>query len=305
MGMFSKIGDYILRFFSFIGAVILAIPKIPQKLRNINLTRDHIKEKIDNENIKENVSKVKDNLRSDEKTSKITERDVTHSSQKHAPNSTRNHKVSSEESQSDVLLIAAPFTSKEKEDTIFRLQLLSAAFLIVSVIYLFNFLAFILYAILAILIVGYIIYLLFTRVKLMYGSEFPAYRDFFLMYIAVGIILVLVGTNTNLVMAFSFSYFPSLTIFIFAIIAVAVFYLLFRIIYHRDFTYGVVIETGENLAYVKVEYDIRSNVKPDIYVVDNNYGATTGDEVKLKTEQKIFSNSGNKPISILETINKI
>jgi len=211
----------------------------------------------------------------------------------------------SEGSQSDVILIAAPFTSKEKEDTIFRLQLLSAGFLIVSVIFLFNFLSFILYAILAILLVGYIIYLLFTRVKLMYGSEFPAYRDFFLMYIAVGIILVVVGTNSNLVMAFSLSYFPSLTILIFAIIAVAIVYLLFRIIYHRDFTYGVVIETGENLAYVKVEYDIRSNVKPDIYVVDNTYGATTGDEVKLKTEQKIFSNSGNKPISILETINKI
>ena len=139
----------------------------------------------------------------------------------------------------------------------------------------------------------------------MYGSEFPAYRDFFMMYLAVGVILVLVGTNSNLVMAFSLSYFPSLTILIFAVIAVAVVYLIFRIRYHRNFTYGVVIETGEKMAYVKVEYDIRSNVKPDIYVVENDYGASDGDTVKLKTEQKIFSNSGNKPVSVMGTVNKI
>ena len=139
----------------------------------------------------------------------------------------------------------------------------------------------------------------------MNGSEFPAYRDFFMMYLAVGIILVLVGTNSNLVMAFSLSYFPSLTILIFAVVSVAVVYLIFRIRYHRNFTYGVVIETGEKMAYVKVEYDIRSNVKPDIYVVENDYGASDGDTVKLKTEQKIFSNSGNKPVSVMETVNKI
>lgn len=139
----------------------------------------------------------------------------------------------------------------------------------------------------------------------MYGPEFPAYRDFFLMYLAVGIILVIVGTNSNLVMAFSLSIFPSLTILLFAIVAVVAVYLIFRIRYHRNFTYGVVIETGEKMAYVKVEYDIRSNVKPDIYIVDNSYGALNGETVQLKTEEKIFSNTGNKPISVMKTVNKI
>jgi uncharacterized membrane protein len=86
---------------------------------------------------------------------------------------------------------------------------------------------------------------------------------------------------------------------------VAMVYLIFRIRYQRDFTYGVVIETGKKMAYVKVEYDIRSNVKPDIYVVENDYGALAGDTVKLKTEKKLFSNSGNRPISVMETVNKI
>ncbi|MFA0834374.1 MAG: DUF2101 family protein [Methanobacterium formicicum] len=298
--MFNKLGDIILRFFSLLGAGILAIPKIPQKLGNIN--RDRVKEKIDTENIKENVSKVKENLGIDEKTSKINSKE-TFSSKKTTDSTAHNTGKTSE--KSDVILISTPFTSKEKEDTIFRLQLLSAGFLIISVLYLFNFFSLILYGILGILIAGYVIYILFNRVKVMYGPEFPAYRDFFLMYLVVGIILILAGTNSNLVMAFSFSFFPSLTIFIFAIVAVALVYLIFRIRYHRDFTYGVVIETGERMAYVKVEYDIRSNVKPDIYVVENGYGAVDGDTVKLKTEQKILSNSGNKPVSVMETVNKI
>lgn len=292
----------ILRFFSLLGAVILAIPKIPQKLGNIN--RERVKEKIDTKNIKGNVSKVKENLGIDEKTSRTnSNKKKDFSTESSYPPITPNAGKTNE--KSDVILISTPFTSKEKEDTIFRLQLLSAGFLIISVLYLFNFFSIILYGILGILIGGYIIYILFNRVKVMYGPEFPAYRDFFLMYLVVGIILVLAGTNSNLVMAFSFSFFPSLTIFIFAIIAVVLVYLIFRIRYHRDFTYGVVIETGEKMAYVKVEYDIRSNVKPDIYVVENDYGASDGDTVQLKTEKKLFSNSGNKPISVMNTVNKI
>ena len=298
--MFNKLGDIILRFFSLLGAVILAIPKIPQKLSKID--RERVKEKIDTENIKENVSKVKENLGIDEKTSKVTSKEEPFSKESASRTTV---KTAKNNEKSDIILISTPFTSKEKEDTIFRLQLLSAGFLIISVLYLFNFFSMILYVILEILIAGYIIYILFNRVKVMYGPEFPAYRDFFLMYLVVGIILVLAGTNSNLVMAFSFSFFPSLTIFIFAIVAVAIVYLVFRIRYHRDFTYGVVIETGERMAYVKVEYDIRSNVKPDIYVVENDYGAVDGDTVKLKTEQKILSNSGNKPVRVMETVNKI
>lgn len=294
MGVFSKFGDLIIRFFSLMGMMILSIPTIPQKLRNID--HERIKEKIDTENMRENVSKVKNNLVDKKVPETIADNDTISSDIPEKKSSS---------SESDVILISTPFTSKEKEDTVFRLQLLSAGFLILSVLYLFNFFSIIIYAILGILVGGYIVYLLYNRVKVMYGSEFPAYRDFFLMYLAVGIILVVVGTNTNLLMAFSFSFFPSLTILIFAIIAVAVVYLIFRIRYHRNFTYGIIIETGEKMAYVKVEYDIRSNVKPDIYVVENDYGAVDGDTVKLKTEQKLFSNSGNKPIRVMETIHKI
>lgn len=299
--MFKKLGDIILNFFSFIGTVIISIPQIPQMIRNMNI--GSIKERIDDKNLKENISKIKNNLEIDKNLKYSTKQE--HKLIETLPDNNHHSNNKTTPPESDILLISTPFTSKEKEDTIFRLQLLSAGFIILSVLYLFNFFSVIIYAILGILIAGYIIYILQNRVKVMYGSEFQAYRDFFLMYLAVGIILVIVGTNNNLVMAFSLSYFPSLTILIFAIIAVALVYLIFRIRYHRDFTYGVIIETGERMAYVKVEYDIRSNVKPDIYVVENDYGALEGATVKLKTEQKILSSTGNKPIRVIGTVNKI
>ncbi|MCE5214749.1 MAG: DUF2101 family protein, partial [Methanobacterium sp.] len=154
------------------------------------------------------------------------------------------------------------------------------------------------------LTVAFIIYLLFNRVKMMYPDDFNAYRDFFLMYLAVGIIIVLVSGNSNLIMAFSFQALPSLSVLIYAIIAVVVVFLVFRIRYSRNFTFGTVLEAGKNTAHVKVEYDIRSNVKPDIYLVENNVGALVGDTVTLKIEEKIFSTSGNRPTGILEVSKK-
>ena len=303
--MLNKLGDIILRFLSLIGALILAIPKIPQKLSNFD--RKKIKDKIDTENIKGNINRAKDSIGTNQKKSGANNniKNVkSDTSTEKSPVKGVKHVVQ-ESKDSDILLIATSFTSKEKEDTIFRLQVLSAAFLILAILYLFNFMNIIIFLILSIVIVGYLLYTLFNTVKVMYGSEFPAYRDFFLMYIAVGIILVLVGSNASLVMMFSFQYFPSLTIFIFAIIAVFMVFIIFRIKYHRNYTYGKVIETGTKMAYVQVEYDIRSNVKPDVYAVDNSFGAEEGDTVKLKTQEKIFSNSGNKPISIIETVHKI
>ena len=139
----------------------------------------------------------------------------------------------------------------------------------------------------------------------MYKNDFQAYRDFFLMYIAVGILLVLVNSNSNFVMAFSFTPLPSLTVLIFAVVAVVAVFLIYRVRYYRNFTYGTVIEEGKNTAYVKVEYDIRSNVKPDIYIVENRVNAINGEYVKLKLEEKILSTSGNKPIAIINETNKI
>jgi uncharacterized membrane protein len=288
MGIFSKFGELIINFFKLIGDIIFAIIHLPETISKID--RKEVKEKIKTDEIKAKIKETPNRAESVVRDLKTTTKPSTETSH-----------IESD----DTLLISMPFTSEEKERTVFLLQIVSAGYLVVSMLFLFNFFSFIIYLIISVLLAGYIIYVLFKKVKLMYGPDFPAYRDFFLMYLLVGVILVVVGTNSYFVMAFSFQFFPSLSILIFALVAVAVVFLIFRIRYSRDFTFGKVVEAGENTAYVKVDYDIRSNVKPDLYIVDNHYGAVIGDDVKLKVDDKILSGSGNKPISIIAIMKKI
>ena len=293
MNIFAKLGELIIKTFNFIGMLILAVPKLPYILRGIN-TND-IKDKVNPDAFKENLSKVKGTGL------EIGEIGISKVSEMRTPQNS-NLKKDTKEVQTSNAQLSGEFTSKEKERTVFQLQLISIGFLVVSVIYLFNFLSFLIYGVLGILLVVYMVYLLSSKIKLMYPVDFNAYRDFFSMYIAAGIILVLISSNPNFVMAFSFEFFPDLTILIFAaILSVAVF-LIFRIRYHRDFTYGTVVETGNKTAYVKVEYDICSNVKPDMYIVDNSCGASEGKEVKLQIKEKLLSTGGNKPVSIIEIL---
>jgi len=291
MNIFAKIGELIIKLFDLIGMIILSIPKLPEKIRGINT--DDIKNKVDTEALKGNISKIRNTgLEIGEGgISKISQRGTTESP---------SFKKGTEELQK--MQVSGEFTSEEKERTVFKLQIVSGAFLVISMLFLFNFIAFTIYLILGALLISYVLYILFTKIKSMYSADFNAYRDFFLMYIAVGIIIVLVGTNPNFVMAFSFQFFPSLTILIFALISAAAVFLIFRIRYHRNYTFGTVIDVSKKTAYVKVDYDIRSNVKPDVYIVDNTYGASEGEVVKLQIKEKILSNSGNKPVSIIETV---
>jgi uncharacterized membrane protein len=294
MSLFNKFGYYIIKIFSVTGMLILSIPKIPGKLRNIN--SNDIKGKIDTENLKDNISRIRDDIELDEKISRIT------SYEKRSEIFKRSEK---KDYDSDTIMIGNVFSSEEKERTILTLQVLSAIFVVMSILSIFNFIGVYIYVPLSVIIIVYILYLLYKRVKLMYRADFNAYRDFFLMYVAVGIFLVLINTNSNFVMAFSFQMLPSLTVLIFAVIAVLAVFLIFRLRYYRNFTFGTVIEGGKNTAYVKVEYDIRSNVKPDIYIVENTVGAVEGDYVKLKLEEKLMSMSGNKPVTIMESVNLI
>jgi uncharacterized membrane protein len=282
LGLFARFGDLIIKTVSFIGMLILYIPKIPQKIGNINT--DRVRQRIDTENMKGNISRISEGI------SDVREK-----------NFPKEYRESKQIENSDIINTSGKYTSEEKERTILTLQLASGAFIIFAILHIFNFLpSFFIFLIIDVVIAAFILYTLFNKVKLMYPDDFNAYRDFFLMYLAVGVIIVLVSGNSNLVMAFSFQSLPSLSILIYAIIAVVGVFLLYRIRYYRNYTYGTVLEAGENTAHVKVEYDIRSNVKPDLYIVENNKGAKVGDTVKLKIEEKLISTGGNKPLEILE-----
>lgn len=304
MNIFSLIGQYVIKLFSLIGTVIMAIPKIPGLIRNLD--SNEIKQHLDSENIKENISKIREEAAIDERISKIREETaIDERISKIRGSDTSKHYENSEDDDSGFIMIGGAFSAEEKERTVLILQLLSALFIVLSILSIFNFISALIYIPVGVVIVGYVIYLLYNKIKLMYKSDFNAYRDFFLMYIAVGVILYVVNFNTNLVMSFSFELLPSLTVLIFALVAVIAVFLIFRVRYYRNFTYGTVLDSGKNTAHVKVDYDIRSNVKPDIYIVENHVGAVEGEQVKLQLEEKLMSMSGNRPVNIIETANRI
>lgn len=305
MKIFSKFGDIILTLFSFTGAVVVGIIHLPTTIRELDLKRagpEKIKEtvqKIDTDEISEKLSHITSKV--DEKYSEYSDKNSNESNIK--TYSALNMEPETDNSDIDegtIIIKNVKFDSKEKEDNVLKLQIASGAFLVASVLLVFHFISFFIYAILGILLGVFIYYTLYYKIKLMYSQDFNAYRDFFLLYIVVGIVLVFVGGNSNITMAFPFQFFPSFSLLIFAVIGVAAVFLLFRIRYHRDYTYGEVIEAGNNTSHVKVDYDIRSNVKPDIYIVENNgYEVLDQEMVKLEIDGSIFNMKGNRPSRVI------
>ncbi len=289
MNIFTKIGELVIKLFDFVGMLILAIPKLPNKIRNVDT--DNIKNRIDTEALKENISKIKKDSRIEDRISKFKDTSETLSF---------NEEIEYKERKVPRTQLSGKFNSEEKERTILLLQISSGAFLVVSILYIFSFFSFPLFAVIGILIVAFIFYLLFYKVKLMYSEDFNAYRDFFLMYVAVGVILIMISNSTFLVSLFSFQFLPSFSILFFAVILVIAIFVVFRIMHYRNYTFGTVMESGKRTAYVKVEYDICSNVKPDIYLVENEINAKEGEIVKIQIEEKLLSKSGNKPVKIIK-----
>jgi uncharacterized membrane protein len=305
MKIFSKFGDIIITLFSYTGAVVIGIIRLPTTIRKLDLKRtgpEKLKEtvqKIDTDEISEKVSKITSNV------------NQKYNSNKHSGNesySAPDIVMETEDSDIDegpIIIKNVKYESKEKESTILKLQIASGAFIVASVLYVFHFMAFYIYAIIGILLSVFIVYNLYNKIKLMYPQDFNAYRDFFLLYIVVGIILVVVGGNANLSLAFPFQFFPSFSLLIFAVISVAAMFLIFRIRYHRDYSYGKIIEAGKNTSHVKVDYDIRSNVKPDIYIVENNdYDVSDNEVVKLEIDGSTFNLKGNRPSKIIGKVER-
>ncbi|HIH62522.1 MAG TPA: DUF2101 family protein [Methanobacteriales archaeon] len=280
MGFFSTLGEIVINFFYLIGTFIIELIKLPERIR-AGTIRENIKEIFRKwgEIGSADVSKIK--IMKKAKIKNISEDD--------AP----------------IMVKGTRFHPSEKENTILRLQISAVAFITVSILYSLNLISFIIFALLGVSIIFLISYILHYQVRVMYVEDFNAYRDFFIMYIMVGFLIVLVANNPAFSTSFFFAFFPSLSILIFAVIAVVTVFLIFRVRYYRDYTLGEVIEAGKNTSYVRVDYDIRSNVKPDTYIVENNgFKVKENDIVKLAIEGSLFSARGNQPTKIIEIVSK-
>ncbi len=290
MKIFSKFGDIILTLFSYMGSIVIGIIRLPSTIRKMDIKRtgpEKIKEtvqKIDTEQISDKISDI---------TSKVDQKS--------------SRKDDSQDLEEDPSIDDGPiiikninFDSKEKEDNVLKLQIASGVFLIASVLFVFRFVSLLIYGIVGAMLVAFIVYTLYYKIKVMYPQDFNAYRDFFFLYVAVGLIMVLVGGNTSLTMAFPFQIFPSFTLLIFAVLAVGAVFLIFRMKYHRNYTFGEIIEAGNNTSHVKVDYDIRSNVKPDIYIVENNgFDVVEQEMVKIEIDGSAFNMKGNRPSKVI------
>lgn len=76
-------------------------------------------------------------------------------------------------------------------------------------------------------------------------------------------------------------------------------YALHRWKYGRDFTYGVVEEVRGRRAIVRVGYDLRSNVKPGLYLVESLVPLRRGERVRVSVERGFFGVRGSTPRFVL------
>ncbi|NJE25923.1 DUF2101 domain-containing protein [Thermococcus sp. MV5] len=171
-------------------------------------------------------------------------------------------------------------------------ELLSLSIQLSFIIYLILSLLLVLFAnelYLTLLFVFYFIYLRYTILKNReFFIEVEPYRFFYYGLTIIGFLSFL-GYLLVRRVAKNVYYFYAYLIAIFAVV------LLFRHLYKskftRDWTYGVVEEIKGELVKVSVHDDIRANVKPGKYWVDNTEDVEVGDVVKILVEERIFRSS--------------
>lgn len=145
---------------------------------------------------------------------------------------------------------------------------------------------------------AYAVYLIPTQLKRAFGRDYPAYRAFVLMCVAIVWVFVIslryvsVGVSYE---SFYITLVPPAIVIGFVLLA----FLGFRLKYGRDYTYGVVEDARRGRAVVRVAYDICSNVKHGLYMVDSLAKVRKGDLVKVKVERPMLGLRGSKVKAIL------
>lgn len=190
-----------------------------------------------------------------------------------------------------------PFFKKRHIDyrdyVVLKAQLAALVFLLLSVLYVFGLINGKLY-VLSLSVGGYPL-LLLPKLRSFYHEDYPAYRDFFLGYLTVALLLVIL----KLVKPVGHPLLPNLHLVIFSIIYIAAFSYLFKKKYGRNYTYGEVI-TGGPSAQVKLNYDLRASVKPAVASLKNEAGAQKGDIVIVEVGNSLLNLRGRKPLRIIK-----
>lgn len=146
---------------------------------------------------------------------------------------------------------------------------------------------------------AYLIYLATTQLKRAFKRDYPAYRSFVAMCVAIAWIFVLALRHSPIefsLEAIHLALIPPLAAIVFVFVA----FTAFRLKYGRSFTHGTVEEVQGRRAVVRVSYDICSNVKSGLYLVESFAKIRKGDQVKLSVERPMLGLRGAKVRAILE-----
>lgn len=146
---------------------------------------------------------------------------------------------------------------------------------------------------------AYLIYLAATQLKRAFKRDYPAYRSFVAMCVAIAWIFVLALRHSPIefsLEAIHLALIPPLAAIVFVFVA----FTAFRLKYGRSFTHGTVEEVQGRRAVVHVSYDICSNVKSGLYLVESFAKVRKGDQVKLSVERPMLGLRGAKVRAILE-----
>jgi len=146
---------------------------------------------------------------------------------------------------------------------------------------------------------AYALYLALTQLKRAFERDYPAYRSFVIMCIGIAwaFFLVLEYLPNKFESPYAVTV-PALAAVGLAFLA----FVAFRLKYGRNYTYGVVQGVSRGKAMVKVGYDLRSNVKSDVYTVESFAKIAKGDRVKLSVERPMLGLRGAKVKAVLEKI---
>jgi len=148
---------------------------------------------------------------------------------------------------------------------------------------------------------AYLIYLAVGQLRHAFKRDYPAYRSFVGMCVAIVWVFVLALRYSPIefsIEALHLALIPPFVAMGFVFIAFAA----FRLKYGRNFTYGTVEEIRGRRAVVRVSYDICSNVKSGLYLVESFAKVRKGDQVKLSVERPMLGLRGAKVRAILEKL---
>jgi uncharacterized membrane protein len=148
---------------------------------------------------------------------------------------------------------------------------------------------------------AYALYLAPTQLRRAFKRDYPAYRAFVLMCICIAWALVLAFRYlpTELLPEAPYAaVLPALGVVVFVLAA----FMGFRLKYGRDYAYGVVESVKGGRAMVRIRYDLRSNVKHGLYLIESLVKVKKGDQVKVGVERPILGLRGARVKAILEKV---